>query len=153
MQRRGSRAALACLALIALSAQACVTPGTRAREVREGLLGMKALEIRRCLGDPSELEWDDTTEVMIYSWTPPLSLERQEEERRKEMEPYIPDAMRQKSPEEERRERWRYESFCELRITLEKKRVTEVESDGRSESGLRLDDRCMVKASRCLPES
>ena len=148
----GSLSALVGLVLIGMLAPACMTPGARAKEVREGLIGMKALEIRRCLGDPTELEWDDETEVMIWSWVPPLSLERQEEERQRELEPYIPDAMRNRTPAEEREDRWRYEPFCELRITLQKKRVTEAVADGRAENGLRLDDQCMVKASRCLPE-
>ena len=151
MARRATPALLG-LAIIAASSAACTTPATRAREVKEGLIGMKAVEIRHCMGDPTSLDWDDTSEVMVYSWVPPLSLERQEEERRREMEPYIPDALRNRTPEEERRERFRWEAFCELKVTLEKKRVAAVEADGRSERGLRLDDQCMIKAKRCLPE-
>ena len=152
MGLRGLIATVASLSLVGLIAQGCTTPSARAKEVREGLIGMKAIEIRSCMGDPSNLEWNDETETMVYSWVPPLSLERQEEERRKELEPYIPESMRDQTPEEERRERWRWEAFCELRVTLEGKRVVQVEADGRSERGLRLDDQCLIKAQRCLPQ-
>ena len=136
-----------------LIAQGCTTTRARALEVEEGLIGLKATEIRSCMGDPSNLEWDDETEVMVYNWEPPLSLERMEEERRREHEPYIPGPLRDRTPEEEREERWRWDAFCELRVTLQDKRVVAVESDGRNERGLALDDQCMIKARRCLPEN
>ena len=141
-------------ALLLVAGVACETTAQRARAVEEGLLKLDAQDVRHCLGDPANLQWNDEVEVMVYRWIPARTVDEQLEAEQEALRPEMPDALedRHMSDREKRRERWEYEPFCELKFAIVDKQVIDVEADGRDKRGLRLDDHCMSRARRCVPE-
>lgn len=142
-------------ALVAWLSCAPACAGGYAREVdetRAGLLGLSGLDLRECLGVPSEFEIDGDVERQSYRFErddePAISLGTAASgggmhglhlpsERGYDPAARPPDAA---GP-----------SWCQLDFELTKGRVTKVAAQGRTSEGMIADSRCLLSARRCLP--
>jgi hypothetical protein len=141
------------LVAAALGAGACVTYGQEVARIRQGLLGLRALDLRGCLPVPSEVKPQGETEIAIYRWefTP-----RQEAVRRSSLDepPDVgdPDLIRERRRFLERGERPRHMAYCQLSFELRGGRVQSLEVEGRDLSGLNAESDCLMQMRDCVPE-
>jgi hypothetical protein len=137
---------------IALSAAACATYGQEVARIRQGLMGLRALDLRGCLPDPAEIRPEGETEVAIYRW------EFQPRDRdmgsRFDEPPDVgdPDLTRERRRFLERGERPRHLAYCQMTFTLRDGRVAALEVDGRDLSGLNAESDCLMQTRECLPK-
>jgi hypothetical protein len=142
---------LLALGAAALGAAACVTYGQEVARIRQGLLGLRALDLRECLPVPSEVRPEGETEIAIYRWefTP----------REERVRPSVFDEPEELSDPERTRERRRfletgerprYVAYCELSFELRGGRVQGLEVDGRDRSGLNAESDCIMQTRDCV---
>jgi hypothetical protein len=145
--------ALFTLGTAVLGAAACMTYGQEVERIRQGLLSLRALDLRECLPVPSEVDPRGETEVAIYRWefTP-----RDEPVRRGAFD----DVEQTSDPELTRERRRFFESgvrprnmaYCQLSFELRDGRVHGLEVEGRDRRGLNADSDCLMQTRSCVPE-
>jgi hypothetical protein len=129
------------LALLALAA--CFASYTQlVEETRLGLVGLRARELRRCLGAPTQVDVVGELEQQSYR------IERWEESEFSSSDPWDqrpgPGAVRPAT-------RGDYPSFCQLDFELRGGVVAAVRAQGRDMQGMNADAACMLEARRCIP--
>jgi hypothetical protein len=137
-----------------LGAAACMTYGQEVERIRQGLLALRALDLRECLPVPSQVEPRGETEVAIYRWefTP-----RDEPVRRgafDDVDPTTdPELTRERRRFLESGVRPRNMAFCELSFELRGGRVQSLEVEGRDRRGLNADSDCLMQTRNCVPDT
>lgn len=121
-------------------------------ETRAGLLGLSGLDLRECLGVPSEFEIEGDVERQSYRFEhddePAISLGTatsgggMSELHLPSERGYDPLVLPPDSS---------VPSWCRLEFELTRGRVTKVEARGRTSEGMVADSRCLLAARRCLP--
>jgi hypothetical protein len=141
------------LAIAGLGAVACATYGQEVTRIRQGLIGLPALDLRTCLPDPSEIRPDGDTETAIYRWEFKPREDRSHyskfEEPRDESDP---DLTRERRRFLEAGERPRHLAYCQLSFRLRGGRVEAVEVEGRDRNGLNAQSDCIMQTHSCIPE-
>ena len=142
---------LCALGAAALGAAACVTYGQEVARIRQGLLGLRALDLRACLPVPSEVKPQGETEIAIYRWeftprndhTRPSAFDE---------EPDLgdPDLSRERRRFLESGERPRHMAYCQLSFELRGGRVQSLEVEGRDRSGLNAESDCIMQSKDCV---
>jgi len=123
-------------------------------ETRSGLLGLTGLELRECLGVPTDFAVDGDVETQGYHF-------EIEDERAAGFEVGRIDAGVHgvHFPGERGYEPRGFPlddgppPFCQLDFELKKGRVTHVAAQGRTREGMNADSSCLLRAQACLPQS
>jgi len=138
---------------IAALSTACATYGQEVVRIRQGLLGLRALDLRGCLPDPAEVHPEGETEVAIYRWEFEPRHQRKPSHFDEAPDVGDPDLRRERRRFLERGERPRHLAWCQLSFTLRGGRVAALEVDGRDPSGLNAESECLMQTRKCLPEA
>jgi hypothetical protein len=143
---------LLALAAAALGAAACMTYGQEVARIRQGLLSLRALDLRECLPVPSEVRPQGETEIAIYRWefTPREDHARHSvfDESESVSEPEL---TRERRRFLESGVRPRYMAYCQLSFELRGGRVQSLEVEGRDRGGLNAESDCLMQTRDCVP--
>ena len=144
------RAALV-VALVATAA--CAGLNTReVEETRTGLLGLSGLELRKCLGVPTDFSVDGDVETQGYHF------ELDDHEAGFEAGRLDADLGGMPTPGGRGYERRGFPfddgppPYCQLDFELTKGKVSQVSAQGRTREGLNADATCMLRAQACVPQ-
>jgi len=136
-----------------LCAAACAGSYSReAEETRAGLLGLGGLDLRECLGVPTEFEIDGDVERQSYRFRndeePSISLGTAASDGGMRglhlpgERGYEPDVLPHGGA---------VTPWCQLDFELTEGRVTKVAAQGRTSWGTVADESCLLRARDCLP--
>jgi hypothetical protein len=140
------------LGIAALSTAACATYGQEVARIRQGMLGLRALDLRRCLPDPAEIRPEGDTEIAIYRWE--FTPRNRHVASNFDEPPDVgdPDLTRERRRFLESGERPRHLAYCQMSFTLRGGRVAALEVDGRDLAGLNAESDCLMQTRDCLPQ-
>src|SRR5262249_31427275 len=117
--RLGPMRRLFACAAAALGASGCVTYGQEGARIRQGMLSLRALDLRECLPVPSEVKPQGDTEIAIYRWEFTPRVEHAHPSAFDEPEdPGDPDLTRERRRFLESGERPRHMAYCQLSFEL-----------------------------------
>lgn len=152
---------------------ACSSFGTTSARLKEKLVGVTGLELRQCIGVPTDTSVDGESEFLTYRFAveddEPLDADTEDrlrQSRRGRVNPVdgVPsgtdsvDPLDPNSPtieDEMRANRRRGRpklGYCELVFEMRDGGVHGVEAEGRSADGLNRDIDCLVRTRRCIPK-
>jgi hypothetical protein len=139
------------LGAAALGTAACMTYGQEVARIRQGLLGLRALDLRECLPVPSEVKPQGATEIAIYRWEFTPRTERARASAFDEPpDPGDPDLSRERRRFLESGERPRHMAYCQLSFELRDGRVQSLAVEGRDRSGLNAESDCIMQSRDCV---
>jgi hypothetical protein len=133
----------------------CTTYGSEVERIRQGLIGMKARSLSRCLPVPAEVQPAGGVEVVIYRWNlepgeelypvaggprGPADPVRTESRQRREESDFLLTGER---PDET--------GYCEISVEVADGVIQAVRVEGRESSGLNRDAACVMEARACVP--
>ena len=138
----------------ALALAGCVGSYERAiDETRADLIGLSARDLRRCLGVPTDFDRDDGVEYLTYRWVfkpkQPMGVTTGIGSggiggivvgRKDAGGGYDPMGF-PRDPSEQ--------STCQILFELHEGAVTQVTAHGQTETGLKSDGKCLMRARRC----
>lgn len=149
--RRVLRAVLA-VALVASAG--CTAWNTREVEAtRAGLVGLSGLELRKCLGVPTDFNVDGDVETQGYHF------ELDDDEAGFEAGRLDADLGGMQLPGGRGYEPRGFPfddgppPYCQLDFELVKGKVTQVSAQGRTREGLNADTTCLLRAQACVPQA
>jgi hypothetical protein len=135
----------------ALGAAACMTYGQEVARIRQGLVGLRALDLRGCLPVPAEVRPEGETEIAIYRWEFTPREERVRPSVFEEPEDISdPELTRERRRFLETGERPRHMAYCELSFELRGGQVQALEVDGRDRNGLNAESDCIMQTRDCI---
>ena len=153
MTFRLARRAALLATLVALSG--CTAWSARElEETRSGLMGLSGLELRACLGVPTDFEVEGDVEKQGY-----LFEIRDEDDAGFEAGRIGASMGGAAFPGERSYEPRGFPlddgppPFCRLDFELTKGRVTHVAAQGRTREGMNADATCLMRAQECLPQA
>jgi hypothetical protein len=149
---------------------ACSSFGTTSARLKQKLVGVTGLELRQCIGVPTDTSEDGASEFLTYRFAVederPLDADSEERLRRRGrpitgaedtpsgVDGYDPLDPNSPTIEDEMRSRRRGRpklGYCELVFEMREGAVHGVEAEGRSSEGLNRDIDCLSRMRRCIP--
>jgi hypothetical protein len=150
---------------------ACSAFGTTSARLKQKLVGVTGLELRQCIGVPTDTSQDGASEFLTYRFAVederPLDADTEEKLRRRGrggvyggdevpsgVDGYDPLDPNSPTIEDEMRSRRRGRpklGYCELVFEMREGAVHGVEAEGRSSEGLNRDIDCLSRMRRCIP--
>ena len=141
------------LILTSLALGCASSLGVVASQVRSGILGTPALQIRQCLGVPDEFDLVDDSELWFMARplthkTSSLDLGPRAESSHEHEGERDPDALVRflQNPRLEKIP----PGYCRLSFEVANKRIIAFDAKGRDRDGLNANARCALLARRCL---
>lgn len=150
---------------------ACSSFGTTSARLKEKLVGVTGLELRQCIGVPTDTSMDGASEFLTYRFAVederPLDADTEDRLRRRgrvnpvdgvpsgtdSIDPLDPNSPTIEDEMRAERRRGRPKlGYCELVFEMRDGAVRGVEAEGRSADGLNRDIDCLVRTRRCIPK-